>query len=117
MVGALKAASSNCYHESRMKFFKLTLATIALLTCFVFPAHTLTPAEVNSLRARALDHFYNLEYDQAIPLFEQLRDAEPQRAEWHNQVAMSYFYELLHRAGVLQGDLFGASLLETSENV
>jgi tetratricopeptide (TPR) repeat protein len=72
-------------------------------------ALALTPEEVSGLRARALEHFYSLEYGQAIPLFEQLRDAEPQSAAWQNHVAMAYFYELLHSAGALQGDLFGAS--------
>lgn len=73
------------------------------------PAAALTPEETSALRVEALDHFYSLEYSQAIPLFEQLRDADPQNAAWHNHVAMSYFYELLYRAGALQGDLFGAS--------
>lgn len=73
------------------------------------PAAALTPQESAALRSRAVDHFYSLEYGQAIPLFEQLRDSEPQSAAWQNHVAMSYFYELLYRAGALQGDLFGAS--------
>lgn len=89
------------------------LLRVGLLFCAgavcLRPAAALTPEETFAIRDRALDHFYSLEYGQAIPLFEQLRDAEPQNAAWQNHVAMGNFYELLYRAGALQGDLFGAS--------
>lgn len=87
---------------------KLALA-ICLCALWPRPAAALTVEETAAIRARALDHFYSLEYSQAIHLFEQLRDADPQNPVWQNQVATGYFYELLYRAGALQGDLFGAS--------
>ena len=92
-----------------MKLPKLLLALAGAATLCAASAAALTPEETSARRAEALDHFYSLEYSQAIPLFEQLRDADPQNATWHNHVAMSYFYEILYRAGALQGDLFGAS--------
>ena len=69
----------------------------------------LAPDEVRQLAARGFDHFYNLEYDEAIPIFEQLRDADPASPYAHHRVALAYFYKQLHVAGVLEGDLFGAS--------
>jgi tetratricopeptide (TPR) repeat protein len=61
------------------------------------------------LAARGFDHFYSLEYDEAIRIFERLRDADPANPYTHHLVALAYFYKQLHIAGVLEGDLFGAS--------
>lgn len=68
------------------------------------------PAEqARQLAARGFDHFYNLEYDEAIRIFERLREADPGNPHSHHQVALAYFYKQLYKAGVLEGDLFGAS--------
>ncbi|MBI4465086.1 MAG: DUF3808 domain-containing protein [Acidobacteria bacterium] len=61
------------------------------------------------LAQQGLEHFYNLEYDPAIALFERLRKAEPDDPTWYNHLAMAYFYKQLYVAGALQGDLFSAS--------
>ena len=58
---------------------------------------------------KGTDHFYNLEYDQAIAAFEKLRDADPDNPSRQNNVATAYFYKQLYLAGVLQGDLFSSS--------
>ena len=58
---------------------------------------------------KGLEHFYNLEYDDAIAIFEKLRHAEPNNPAWHNHLAMTYFYKALYVAGELQGDLYSAS--------
>jgi tetratricopeptide (TPR) repeat protein len=72
-----------------------------------------TPAlssdQVRRLNASGFDHFYSLEYDEAIRIFERLRDADPANPYSHHRVALAYFYKQLHSAGVLEGDLFGAS--------
>jgi tetratricopeptide (TPR) repeat protein len=92
-----------------MRLPKLLLTALCLAASWANCASALTPERTHQLQQQALDHFYSLEYTDAIRLFEQLRDAEPANAAWQNQTAMSYFYELLYRAGALQGDLFGAS--------
>ena len=58
---------------------------------------------------KGLEHFYNLEYDSAIAVFERLHNAEPNNPAWHNHLAMAYFYKALYVAGALQGELFNAS--------
>jgi tetratricopeptide (TPR) repeat protein len=72
-------------------------------------AQNAAPGQAPQLAAQGFDHFYNLEYDQAIRIFEQLRDADPRSAYAHHRVALAYFYKQLYQAGVLEGDLFGAS--------
>ena len=69
----------------------------------------LTPDQARQLAASGFDHFYSLEYDEAIRNFERLRDADPANPYAHHRVALAYFYKQLHIAGVLEGDLFGAS--------
>jgi len=72
-------------------------------------AQSTAPEPSRPPAAQGFDHFYNLEYDEAIRVFEQLRDADPRNAYAHHRVALAYFYKQLYRAGVLEGDLFGAS--------
>lgn len=69
----------------------------------------LPPEEAGRLLDEGLDHFYNLEYDQAIPIFESLRANDSRSPTWQNYVAIGYFYQQLYQAGALEGDLFGAS--------
>ena len=74
--------------------------------------------ERNALADRALENFYNLEYDQAIALFEQLRDSDQRNPVWQNRVALAYFYKQLYTAGVLQGDFFHSEeLVRSAEQV
>lgn len=86
---------------------------IALGCALAASAGAQTPAlssgQVRQLGLRGFDHFYSLEYDDAIRIFEQLRDADPGNPYAHHRVALAYFYKQLHVAGVLEGDLFGAS--------
>jgi len=88
-------------------------ASIALGWTFAVSslAQTSAPAseQARQSAARGFDHFYNLEYNEAIRIFEQLRDAEPGSSYAQHRVALAYFYKQLHIAGVLEGDLFGAS--------
>ena len=98
---------------------KITVLTSILLAYWVLGASGAglvawgSPAQSEKdpqrLAKQAFEHFYNLEYDPAIAIFEKLRDADPNNPTWHNQVAIAYFYKQLYVAGVLQGDLFSAS--------
>ena len=62
-----------------------------------------------ALEEQGFDFFYNLDYDQAIRVFQRLRDADPKDPALHNHVATVSFYRQLYLAGVLQGDLFANS--------
>lgn len=61
------------------------------------------------LEDTGFEHFYSLEYDEAIATFQKLRDAEPDNPAWRNDLAAAYFYRQLLIAGVMQGDLFAGS--------
>ena len=74
-----------------------------------FPAASPASEDGGQLQEKGVEHFYNLEYDQAIAAFEKLRDADPDNPSWQNHVSAAYFYKQLYLAGVLQGDLFASS--------
>lgn len=53
----------------------------------------------------AFNHFYNLEYDQAIALFTQLANEEPSDPERHNHLAQAILYKAMFLAGALESEL------------
>ena len=76
---------------------------LRLVASFLFLL-TLQAADDPSTAA-GLDHFYNLEYDQAISAFEAVSQAHPQAPEPHNGIAQSLLYrEMLHN-GALESEL------------
>lgn len=84
------------------------------LTVAVSPGQTSSDVSISApasrqLEERGFDHFYSLEYDQAIAIFEKLRDSEPENPLWYNDLTAAYFYRKLHTVGSLQGDLFAGS--------
>ncbi len=98
----------------RSLLYTLVAALAALLLCgagaVALPAAALPASEDDlELQKKAVNHFYSLEYDQAIAAFEKLRDADPDNPARQNDVATAYFYKQLYMAGVLQGDLFSSS--------
>jgi tetratricopeptide (TPR) repeat protein len=96
---------------NRGELFWTWLLVVSLIG--VVAASTLRAAmpaeESRRVLEKGLDHFYNLEYDEAIAQFERLRDDDPANAAWQNQVALGYFYKHLLQGGALEGDLFDAS--------
>jgi tetratricopeptide (TPR) repeat protein len=54
---------------------------------------------------RAFDHFYNLEYPEAIALFEQAIASEPARPELHNHLAQTLVFQEMFRNGALESEL------------
>ncbi|MBI4460288.1 MAG: hypothetical protein HY648_09560 [Acidobacteria bacterium] len=99
------------FHLSLRKFrssrFTFRLLFIAVLFGVLLPAPL--SAALSAEERAAFDHFYNLEYDQAVAVFERIRDAEPNDPLPYNYVAMAYLYKHLHKAGALHGDLFSVS--------
>ena len=71
--------------------------------------NALSGEQARQLPAQGFEQFYSLEYDAATRIFERLRDADPGNPYAHHRVALAYLYKQLYRAGVLEGDLFGAS--------
>jgi tetratricopeptide (TPR) repeat protein len=73
--------------------------TVAL----VFAAALLRAGETEI--ARAFDHFYNLEFDQAISIFEREAAARPDVAAVHNHLAQAILFREMLKAGALESEL------------
>jgi tetratricopeptide (TPR) repeat protein len=59
--------------------------------------------------SRGFDHYYNLEYDQAIVDFDAAAKADPKAASPHYHVAQTLLYREMFRKGALESDLVGSS--------
>jgi tetratricopeptide (TPR) repeat protein len=55
--------------------------------------------------ARGLNHFYNLEYDQALAEFEKAEQQDAQAIGPHNHVAQTLLYREMYRSGALETQL------------
>ena len=72
-------------------------ALICLLTAFLVAQDT--PS------ARGFDHFYNLEYDQALAEFQKAAQQEPNAMDPHNYIAQTLLYREMYRNGALETQL------------
>ncbi len=54
---------------------------------------------------RGFDHFYNLDYDQALHDFEQAIAADPMSPDPHNHVAQTLVFREMYRNGALESEL------------
>jgi tetratricopeptide (TPR) repeat protein len=59
--------------------------------------------------AEAFDHFYNLEFDEALQGFERAVRARPDSPEMHNHVAHAILYREMYRSGALESELVTGS--------
>jgi tetratricopeptide (TPR) repeat protein len=76
----------------------------ALLAGIVFvTALSATPA--GQLLDEAADHFYNLDFDQALALYDQAAAASAGDAEIHNHLAHTLLYRELFRNGALESEM------------
>jgi tetratricopeptide (TPR) repeat protein len=64
-------------------------------------AYSLAAELPNVLKEPVFQHFYNLEFDQALSLFRDRATREPDSPEAHNQVAQVVIFRAMHRAGLL----------------
>ncbi len=55
--------------------------------------------------ARALEHFYNLDYDEALSGFSAIVRDHPLSPDAHNHVAMTVLYHTMLRAGALESEM------------
>lgn len=58
---------------------------------------------------RAFEHFYNLEYDEALKEFEAVAEREPSNPAAHNHLAQVILYREMFRAGALESELVSGS--------
>jgi tetratricopeptide (TPR) repeat protein len=62
-------------------------------------------AAQDALIARGYEHFYNLEYDEAIADFDQALRAHPENPDCHNHVAEALVFREMYRDGALESEL------------
>jgi len=62
-------------------------------------------AAQDSPTASGLNHFYNLEYDQALADFEHAAQQDPQAIGPHNHIAQTLLYREMYRNGALETEL------------
>ena len=62
-------------------------------------------AAQESLAAEGVDHFYNLEYDQAIADFEKAIALNPNSPDLHNHLAQAIVFREMYRDGALESEL------------
>ncbi len=65
----------------------------------------LAPAAQDAAIERAFDHFYNLEYDEALADFRGAVVAHPDRADLRNNVAQALLYREMFRNGALESEM------------
>jgi tetratricopeptide (TPR) repeat protein len=58
-----------------------------------------------SLSAEGFDHFYNLEYDQAMADFEKAMARNPNSPDLHNHLAQTIVFREMYRDGALESEL------------
>jgi tetratricopeptide (TPR) repeat protein len=59
--------------------------------------------------AKGLNHFYNLEYEEAVAAYQAALALEPSNAHIWTRLAHAYLFRQLHRAGRLDAQLYAAS--------
>jgi tetratricopeptide (TPR) repeat protein len=74
----------------------MNLLRLALLVPCLLPAQTVSPG---------FDHFYSLEYEPAIAIFEKEIAARPNDAAGYNHLAQAILYRAMDRAGALESEL------------
>jgi tetratricopeptide (TPR) repeat protein len=62
-------------------------------------------ATVRELVSRGYEHFYNLEYQQALADFEGAAAQEPGVPDLHNHIAQALLYSEMHRNGALESEM------------
>jgi tetratricopeptide (TPR) repeat protein len=75
---------------------RLLLSTLVLITPVLGQEAKLS---------KGFDHFYNLEYDEAIAEFSRAIEREPDNPERHNHLAQAILYRAMYRGGALESEL------------
>ena len=72
--------------------------------CLLLSASLALPFQQAEL-GRGLDHFYNLEFDQAIGIFTGLTERHPQEVRYQNNLAQAILFRAMLKAGALESEL------------
>jgi tetratricopeptide (TPR) repeat protein len=75
-------------------------AISAIIACARLPL----PAQ-DALAVPGFQHFYNLEYDQAIAEFEKAIAQKPDSADLHNHLAQAILFKEMYKVGALESEL------------
>jgi tetratricopeptide (TPR) repeat protein len=81
-----------------VKFLGLLLGTLALAFSQQLKADT-------DLVSSGYEHFYNLEYDQALTLFREAAAKHPDEPDMHNHIAETLLFREMFRDGALESEL------------
>ena len=84
---------------------RIKLLSILLSVLFLIWAIIASGAVVGDLNSGD-DHFYNLEYDQAIAAYTQLMQQSPDDPVLYNDIASAELYKVLYRLGLLDSSFF-----------
>lgn len=85
---------------SPLRYYKTVRALILALAALVGPAAAQDP-----LAVQAYDHFYNLEFDEAIQGFQRAIALDPKSPDLHNHLAESIVFREMYRDGALESEL------------
>jgi len=72
------------------------------LLLLAWTALALPLAAQDSAVAQGFDHFYNLEYDQAIADFQRAIAQDPNSPDLHNHLAQTLVFREMYRDGALE---------------
>jgi tetratricopeptide (TPR) repeat protein len=69
----------------------------------------LAPASIPADLTKGFDHFYNLEYDEALAVFRRSLQTDPNDPQRENHVAQCVLYQAMLKAGALESELVSGS--------
>lgn len=91
-----------------MQLKQLSILLVAVLSSL--PNSSAAPIHLeNPLQNPGFVHFYNLEFDQALKIFEQELAAAPNNPDAYNHVAQTILYREMYRDGALESELVSGS--------
>lgn len=93
----------------RVRQAVMVLAVSASLLLNAAAVQDHSAAALAAIRTAALNHFYNLEYPQAIAGFRKIAEAKPHAAGAWNHLAQAELYQEMYRIGALESTLYGKS--------
>lgn len=75
----------------------------------VLLALAFAPQPASPELAKGFDHFFNVEYEEALAIFRKVAVAKPDDAQHHNHVANAILYRAMLKAGALESELVSGS--------
>jgi tetratricopeptide (TPR) repeat protein len=81
--------------------WNIVKSALFLLVCLSL----LAADDPKAIVARGFDHFYNLEYDQAIADFQHAIELSPEVPDYHNHLAQAVVFQEMYRNGALESEL------------